>query len=200
MLLTKFGSSYIHTDMLVGGGYVGYFCIEQNYVNDTEIDCGPKLSQCIGKGKMEFNNDSVPINENYFDGHCRKCKVSCNFNYPYYQLKGEYPLWYVLLYKKLKLLNSTISINENTYFHAWVENIHLIADENIEIKFHNNLFRYSDMKIKHNEIIFKVTVENNDFSIYVSRVDLTYGLPKCKKYFQLGYLVISKPNLQCKCE
>ena len=40
--------------MLVDGGYVGYFCIEQNYVNDTENDCGPKLSQCIGKGKMEF--------------------------------------------------------------------------------------------------------------------------------------------------
>ena len=187
-------------DMIINGGYVGYFCIEQNEINDTQIRCGPKLSECSGKGKMEFNDDNIPIQDNYYNGYCRKCTIDCDFNHKYYQLLGEYPLWHVMLYKKLKLLNSTISIIENDIFIAWIENIHLIDIENIEIKFSNDLFQYSNLKIEINKISFKVNVENNDLPNFVTRIDLLYGLKRCKRYLNIGYIILTKPNIACKCE
>ena len=188
-------------DMINDGGYIGNFCIEQNTVNDTRIQCGPKLSKCIGKGKMEYYNDSVPLNENYYTGHCRKCKVSCGFNWQYYLLDGEYKLWTVMLYKKLKLISSTLSINNNEIYSAWVENIHLIDKENIEIKFYNKEFQYSDMKIENNDkISFRVNVENNEMPNFISRIDLIYGLKECRRYKSLGYLMLNKPNIKCKCK
>ena len=187
-------------DMINEGGYIGNFCIEQNHINDTRIQCGPKLSKCIGKGKMEYYNDSVPLNLNYYYGHCRKCSVSCDFNWEYYQIDGEYKLWTVMLFKKLKLISSTLSISDDGIYSAWVENLNLIDEENIDIKFYNSDFHYSDIKIENNDkLSFRIKVNNNEKPNFISRLDLIYGLKECRRYLSLGYVMVNKPNLKCTC-